>query len=139
MLAGIPPQDIIRLKYISAACHYMPVKPCRVHLCVCVSVCLPLCALVRGCVRIRAPWSQPSPGGPNAGFRRVAPGSRYLGALALTWAPARMQQPSNSHPQKCSEAPGPAIPRPAQARNWNILPGARDKLHTRNLAGARQT
>ena len=143
MLVGIPPQDIIRLKRISAAplnaCQTLPSAPLCV--CVCVSVCLSVSVCVSAwvCKDERTLVSAKSRRSGNAGFRRVAPGSRCLGARALTCAPARMQQPSNSHPQKYSEAPGPAIPRPARARNRNILPGPRDKLHTRNLAGARQT
>ena len=102
--------------------------------CVCVSVCLSLSVLVRGCVSVSA-RARLGLGRPNAEHRPEAPGSRCRGTGALTWALARRQPPSSSHPHRW----GPAIPEPARARNRDTLPEARGKLHTRNLAGARQT
>lgn len=65
-----------------------------------------------------------------------AGGSRCPGAPALTWAPERTQPLSSSHPQTWSDAP---MPGPTRARSRDALPGAREKLRTRDLLGAGQT
>lgn len=66
-------------------------------------------------------------------------GGRYPGAPALTWAPARRQPLSSSHPQTWGDAAGQPMSGRIPARSRDTLPGAGVKLRTRDLAGAGQT
>lgn len=81
----------------------------RVCMCVCMSVCVCVCLCACVC--------QHEPLGSRSGSPRVQPearGSRCCGSLALTWAPARRPPPSSRHPKRWRDAPGPAMPRPAE-------------------------
>lgn len=127
MLAGIPPQDIITPKvYLCSLSLYA--CQTRVHLvCACLSVCL--CALcVDVCKDSRTLVSAKSrrPLTPDSGgwLRKQVP--RGTGSYLGSGENASLRATATPEMQR---GPGPAIPDPARARNWNILPRARIAPH----------